>query len=230
MSHTPSRYAVYWTPEPDHPLWNAGWQWLRRDATCVDALPPPRPDTETPRRYGFHATLKPPLTLHPRASLSSFLDAVAALAAHTPRFAMPALTVAWLADFLALRPAPAMDASHPLHQLADRCVRELDPWREMPNGDELQRRLAQHPLDAQQRDHLLRWGYPHVFDRWRFHMTLSDSLPRDATVLRERVAGDSHTHFAAALAAPLHCESLCVFTEPAEGAPFVLTHRFALAA
>src|SRR5438067_3616826 len=145
------RYAVYWAPVREHPLWGAGCAWLGRDAERDDASLPQRHGMSEPRRYGFHATLKAPLELRAGATADGFIDAVAALAARCENFAMPRLAVAWLADFMALRPVEALAADHSLRRLADACVRELEPWR------------APHGKPAL-----------HVFEHWRFHMTLPD--------------------------------------------------------
>jgi len=222
------RYAVYWAPSPAHPLWRAGCQWLGRDAERPGAGFPQRDAVDEPRRYGFHATLKPPMTLRAGAAPEAFFAQVAALAARTPRFDMPRLAVDWLSSFMALRPAEAIDASHPLRRLADACVGELDAWREPPSEQALQRRLASSRLDEAHEALLRRWGYAHVFDCWRFHMTLSNRLPEDAA-LRQRWTQDARQHFSAALAQPLPCDTLCVFVEPSPGAPFVLARRFGLA-
>jgi hypothetical protein len=211
------RHAVYWAPEAQHPLWRAGGDWLGRAHTAE------------PSRYGFHATLKAPMALRAGAEPAAFADAVAALAARTPCFTMPSLEVAWLAGFLALRPVAPLPASHPLQQLADACVRELDPWRAATTELALLQRLARAALDAQQRELLKRWGYPHVFTHWRFHMTLTDDLLPDDLALRRRLEQQAREHFAAALAEPLTCESICLFVEPAPGEPFELTQRFPLA-
>lgn len=214
-----TRYAVYYAPEPDHPLWAAGCDWLGRDPAVSDtASGTPRPHTVEPRRYGFHTTLKPPMAL--RGEAAAFLDAVAALAATWPRFPMPPLEVRTLGRFVALRPSVDVDEAHPLRRLADACVRDLDAWR-LP-----QPRTAEPSLSDTQRALQDRWGYAHVFAHWRFHLTLSDSV-EDGLV--PGLVDDARRHFADALRQPLDCESLCVFTEPADGAPFRLTHRFPLA-
>jgi hypothetical protein len=215
------RYAIYFAPEAVHPLASIGVRWLAGDAA------PATGHVEAPRRYGFHATLKPPMALRPGAEAGAFLDAVDALAAEHRRFEMPPLSVQWLGDFLALRPRSKAVRHEALHALADDCVRRLDPWRAPPGPDELQRRAA--GLDSEQHALLLRWGYPHVLQRWRFHMTLSDPLPPDDRVLRERLMRAAEDHFAAALAAPLRCESLAVFIEPAPGEPLRLIHHSPLA-
>ena len=154
------------------------------DPAADEARHPTRAHVSEPWRYGFHATLKAPLRLAPGCSEAGLRDAVAQLAQRTARFVMPALSVQWLDNFLALQPQAPLAATHPLHRLADACVTELDAWRAEPSPDELQRRLAT-PLSAEQRALLQRHGYPHVLGHWRFHMTLSNSLPPDASVRDE---------------------------------------------
>jgi hypothetical protein len=149
------------------------------------------------------------------------------LAQRTPRFAMPVLSVQWLAEFIALRPVPLLLPTHPLRRLADACVTELDAWRAPPSPEELQRRLAA-PLAASQRELVQRYGYPHVLAHWRFHMTLSDVLPPDAP-LRGALHSAATQHFAAALGQPLTCDALSLFAEPVPGQPFRLLQRYPLA-
>lgn len=219
------RYAVYYAPADDHPLWQAGCRWLGRDPSDALALGSPPPARREPWRYGFHATLKAPLRLCTSLREGQLHAALQALAAATPAFAMPALEVATLADFIALRPAAALDRAHPLWRLADACVRELDAFRAPPTAAELARRLAS-PLEPAAQARLQQWGYPHVLEGWRFHMTLSDSLADEAQ--RAALLAQAREHFAAALAAPLHCDSICLFVESAPGTPLQLQRRYLL--
>ena len=222
-----ARYAVYYTPAPSHALWHAGCDWLQRDPAADEARQPTRAHVSEPWRYGFHATLKPPMRLAPGCSEAGLREAVAQLAQRTARFVMPALSVQWLGDFLALQPLALLPATHPLRRLADACVTELDAWRAEPTPDELQRRLAT-PMSAEQRALLQRHGYPHVLGHWRFHMTLSNSLPPDAA-LRDAMHQAASQHFGAALGQPLACDALSLLVEPAPGQPFRLLHREPLA-
>lgn len=219
------RYAVYYAPPPDHPLWRAGCAWFGRDpSAAADTREPPRPHVREPWRYGFHATLKPPMRLSPGHDESSLHEAIAVLARRTPRLEMPSLSVQWLGDFLALRPTQALPQDHPLQRLADACVERLDPWRAPPTPEELQRR-EQAVLDDEQRALLSRWGYPHVHRHWRLHFTLTDSLPqRDE--LRADLQQQAEQHFGASLAVPLVCDAVCLYLEPAPGAPFMLARRY----
>ncbi|WP_341892563.1 DUF1045 domain-containing protein [Variovorax sp. YR752] len=223
------RDAIYFAPDPRHPLWHAGCAWLGRDARSAAPSPPARPGVQHPWRYGWHATLKAPMRLAPGTSEADWLDDVARLAASHPAFTMPALQVGWLTDFLALQPRDALPPDHPLRRLADDCVLRLDRWRAAPDEAERERQ-RRSARTARQAGQVERLGYAHVLDDWRFHMTLSDSLAG----LDETTAGQLHRqavdHFAEALAEPLQCDALCVFVEPSPGAPFELRHRLALGA
>jgi len=221
-----TRYAIYFSPAPAHPLWQAGCDWLGRDAS-TDEAPPAPPHRRDPWRYGFHATLKAPMRLRDGAAEADVLQAIATLAHGLAPFAMPALQVQPLHDFLALRPTELLAATHPLRQLADACVRELDTLRAPPTATELER-ATRRPLTPRQQAQLDSVGYPHVFDDWRFHMTLSDALPPAQADTMDRLQRQAEAHFAAALAQPLACDALSLFIEPAPGQPFRLQRRIAL--
>ncbi|MDP1902463.1 MAG: DUF1045 domain-containing protein [Rubrivivax sp.] len=219
---TSPRHAVYWTPEPGHPLWAAGCAWLGRDpsAPALHEGGPP-PGRAAPWRYGLHATLKPPMHLAPGRELAGLCTELQRLAEATPRFALQPLGVATLGRFVALRP-PCTPPR--LQALADACVTRLDPWRAPLAPGELERRAA--GLSEERRALLQRWGYPHVLQAWRFHLTLSDSIA-DAAARQSWLAA-ARQHFADALAAPLEMASISLFEEPAPGEPFRLRQRFAL--
>jgi hypothetical protein len=222
------RHAVYFAPRPEHPLWAAGCSWLGRDASRADdQRPPARAHVGEAWRYGFHGTLKAPLQL--AGSHDEWLRAVAALAARTRRFSMPALRVDWLGDFIALMPVQPLGGEHPLEQLADACVLELERFRQKSDPEPVPRRQA-FELSERQRDHLQRYGYPFVLEDWRFHMTLSDGLAELDAQEQSALKAQARDHFGAPMFEPLVCDSLCVFVEPSPGAPFVLSHRFDLAA
>ena len=226
-----SRYALYFAPAATHPLWAAGCAWLGRDpesAADTDGNGAGGPHRADPRRYGFHATLKPPFALRDGVPLSQLLAALARFVDERVHFEMPPLAVAALGDFLALRPVDpgATAPGRPLRELADDCVRLFDALRRPPSPAETARRMA-GGLDARQRANVERWGYPHVFEHWRFHMTLSDSLRDDG--LRAALRTDATRHFAAALAAPLRCDGVALFVEDAPGADLRLLRRFEFA-
>jgi len=220
------RAAVYYAPQPDDPLWRTGCSWLGRDPERGENVPQAAIEdlpalTAAPRRYGFHATLKPPMRIS--GDLAGFEDALAALARRFACFALPPLAVTDVGGFLALTlaaPSPS------LHALADACVMELDGWRLPPDDAELARRRGARLSDRE--DALLaRWGYPYVLDCWQFHMTLTRRLNREEMA---RVKPLAEAHFAASLARERRVEDLSLFVEPAAGADFRLTARRTLRA
>jgi hypothetical protein len=226
------RVALYFAPREDHPLWQAGCDWLGRDSRLQARLTPwSRDVVSAPWRYGFHATLAAPMALRDLALAADFEVALTRLAAGIACFAMPQLEVAALGNFLALRPREPLGDGHALRELADACVHFADTWRAPLGQAELRRRLG-GDLDERQRRQVERHGYAHVFEDWRFHMTLSNSFdpPQQlASAAAQALRQAAQDHFSAALAAALVCEDICLFEEAAPGRALVLTRRVALA-
>ncbi len=226
------RWAVYYAPPVDHPLWAAGCRWLGRDPESGERFPPPpgidperwRRATPRPARYGFHATLQPPLCLHSKATSATLRDSVAAIAAGSAPFTLPDLTISRVDGFLALRPREPCSA---LDALAAACVRDLDPLRAPATEKELERH-QRAGLSEHQESLLTRWGYPFVLDQFQFHMTLTRGLPAaEQATLRPLL----ETYFESALAAPPPTVAdLCLYHQPAAGAEFCLNERFPLGA
>lgn len=218
------RVALYYAPERGDPLRAAGDHWLGRDPESAAPLAQPSLPgiaamTADARRYGFHATLKPPMRL--RSAWGAFLADADALAARTPPFALPPLAVSSLEGFLTLLEATPSAA---LRRLAEACVEALDAHR-APASDEEMARRRRGGLTPRQDEMLRRWGYPYLFESWRFHMTLTRRLsPEEAAICRPAATA----HFAAALALPRAVASLAVFTEREPGAPLLLAERLRL--
>lgn len=221
------RYAVYWTPDEAHPLWRAGCTWLGRDPGAGTVQAPTRDHVDEPWRYGFHATLKAPMRLAPGCSAEDFHHAVAQLAQRLPAFQMPPLHLDWLDRFLALRPVHALDERTPLQQLANACVTHLDSLRAPASPAELARR-GREALDELGLDLLQRWGYPHVLQRWRFHMTLSNRFEDTSSARAQALLREARAWFGEALAQPLDATSVSVFEQPSSDQVFTLTRRCAL--
>src|SRR5271170_1277682 len=90
MSKHP-RYAIYYAPAPSSDLDRFGSRLLGYDAYSGATLPFPEsmtqavPDwfelTQDPRKYGFHATLKAPLSLAPDKTEAELLAACEVFAA-----------------------------------------------------------------------------------------------------------------------------------------------------
>ncbi len=226
-----ARYAVYFAPAESSALWQAACRWLGRDPGSGAQLRQPEVDgwsaeqiaqiTASPRTYGFHATLKPPFHLAEGRTASQLGHALRELASRLSPLPVPQLAVRSLSGFLALQPAGS-DAR--LSALADACVIELDDFRRPPSAQELAQRRAAR-LSPRQDQLLAQFGYPFVLDEFRFHMTLTERLPRaDANRLRPWLS----KYFTAALASPLLCDDLCLYVQERPCEAFLLQQRFAL--
>jgi putative phosphonate metabolism protein len=223
-----SRYAIYFSPGSAAPLYSGGSRWLGRDASTGESLDPQLPGdiereewlrvTESPCRYGFHATLKPPFRLAENTTFAGLQAALRDFADRHESFAVPPLGVAKLGNFLALT---LSEPSAEFAGLAADSVEEFDRFRAPASEQELAKRLA-GTLSSRLREHVLRWGYPYVFDTWKFHMSLTGALPEPSLpplewYLRHR--------FAPVCEQPLLVDSVCIFHEPYPGAVFRLVER-----
>ena len=181
-----ARYGIYWLPDPGAAPWaRRATDWLGWDALAGtrcgphDALPdlplPWAEITAMPRRYGLHATLKPPFHLAPDRDEPTLRHACAVLAKGLTPVALPGLRLTRLGRFLALTLPGATDA---VNALAAACVTRLDDFRAPAGADELARRRAAG-LSPDEDANLVRWGYPYVLDRFRFHVTLTGRLTRE---------------------------------------------------
>jgi putative phosphonate metabolism protein len=226
------RYAIYYAPEPDEPLAAFGRTWLGYDAESGQPMAQPAIDgrvpewlaeiTAEPRRYGFHGTLKPPFVLASDASESGLLAAVTAFAAATPPVDIGLVQLAAIAGFLALVP---VDPPAALADLAASCVREFDRFRAAPSAADLAKRRRASLTPRQ--DALLReWGYPYVFEEFRFHLTLTRRLdPGDVEVVRPLIEGMT----AGICATPVRVGALAIFWQASPEAPFRVMARVPLA-
>jgi putative phosphonate metabolism protein len=223
---TDARVAIYYAPLSDDPLTTLANAWLGRDPSSGALLTQPGVPqiaevTAEPRRYGFHATLKPPMRLAAGRDWHELISAARTMAAAIAPFELPHLSVQDLDGFLALRetgPCPA------LQDLADACVEQLDAFRAPPSPAELERRRRSKMTQAQQAM-LDRWSYPYVFDTWFFHMTLTRRLtPEEKAVFLPA----AEAWLAPALEVSRRVTDLCLFTQSGSDAPFLIAERIPL--
>lgn len=227
------RHAIYFAPPQGSALERFGASWLGWDAEAGAAVPRPPdavlPDAMVaePARYGFHATLKAPFRLADAATVDALDAATEALAQGLAGFELR-LRVATLGGFVALVPdQPPEAASEPaaaaLSALEAAVVRGLDGFRAPLDAAEIARRRPDR-LDARGREHLASWGYPHVLDRFRFHMTLTGQLDAVAIEAAWRTLA---RRMAPLLADPVPVREICRFSEASDGR-FRLLRRFRL--
>ncbi|OUM00881.1 hypothetical protein A8M77_19240 [Variovorax sp. JS1663] len=233
MSKAPMhRYAVYFAPRENSPWWLAGSRWLGRCAARAEPLPQvPVPGlstprlhalTKAPRRYGWHATLKAPFALAPGVDEARLREGLHELCRAFQPFTLPRLKVALLDDFLAL--VPGGDA-HAIETLAGACVMRLHPLAAPLTPDALARRRAAG-LTPEEDTLMLRWGYPFVLQRFRFHLSLTGAL-RDAEPAEVEALKAAARHRFDPLP-PCRFDTLSLFAEPRPGADFRLVEQMEL--
>jgi putative phosphonate metabolism protein len=224
---TPMRYAIYYLPEETSPLWRFGSAIIGYDS--VSGALTDHPDlglnldlallTKEPRTYGFHATLKAPFRLPQGATEAMLLEAAQSFALQQPPFALGHLEVKELGSFIALTARP----NQTLRAFAADCVRAFEPFRAPMTSDERARRLRA-PLTPRQVELMDAWGYPYVFEEFKFHMTLTASiLNQDRTAVRDAIK-DAYRE----VDGTASLTSLCVCIQP-QGERFRLLRRFPLA-
>jgi putative phosphonate metabolism protein len=225
------RYAIYYTPGQDEPLARIAANWLGRDPFGAATRPVEAVGdlsaaevafhTASARRYGFHATLKAPFRLAPNETEASLRAALDAFAQATPPVVVPRLVIGQIDGFFALVPEAPFA---PLNSFAGEVVRSFDPFRAPLTEVEIERR-SPDALKPDEFRNLCQWGYPYVFDTFRFHMTLSGRVgPQESPRLRAAI----DSLFADVLRQPVPVDALTLFVESEPGAPFMVLSHHAL--
>jgi len=210
------RYAIYYAAAPGSDLDRFGAQVLGYDAYSGEDLPFPegimqiasdwRDLTKDPRKYGFHATLKAPMSLSPGKTEAELLAACESFAGKSRPIPIITPVVGSISGFIAVVPAAP---SPELERLAEDCTREFDSFRELLTPEDRARR---NPTDLtpRQREYLDRWGYPYVMEEFRFHMTLTGRL---AAERREPVLTMLRNSFSAVGVKTLAIDRVAVFRQ-----------------
>jgi putative phosphonate metabolism protein len=225
------RYAIYYAPAPGGDLDRFGAQMLGYDAFGGCALPfadgieQTVPDwrelTQDPRKYGFHATLKAPMSLAPDATEAALLAACKTFAG-TPR-TIPVIrpVVDSISGFITVVSA---EPSAELERLAADCTRDFDSFRAPLTPEDRARRNPSR-LTPRQRDYLDRWGYPYVMEDFRFHLTLTGRLN---TERRATIVPILRRRFAALGIATLAIDRIALFRQDSADSRFRIIGHYAL--
>ena len=187
------RFAIYWLPQLNSDLARFGARWLGWDIAHgkdvkqfyisgfdLAAL------TKKPRRYGFHATLKPPFVLAQNQSIERLQMAIDDLAKKLCIFRMPKFKIGILGQILAIIPSWDEDL---IQHSANLCVSEIDRFRHRSEKQDALKYSHKNLSDYQQFI-LKKWGYPYLFDAFSFHLTLSQPLDQPSLCALQMIAFD----------------------------------------
>lgn len=225
----PERFAIYYAPSATSHLWERAAAWLGRDSSDGKLLNGPLAGidrdrllnlTQSANRYGFHATLKAPMALVDGTGEADLRAAITAFASEHAPLDLGKPRLASLDGFLAL----LVDDNEALQDFAAHVVERFDIFRAPMTAKDRAARAGRH-LSARQTELLDAYGYPYVFDEFRFHMTLTDRLV-DAD--RAEIMQAAKTWFNPVLEEPLLLDRLALYHEPDTGKPFVRLADFKL--
>jgi putative phosphonate metabolism protein len=176
------RYALYFVPPADSALYRFGAGFLGYDCYTGERLRHPQDIaliaseweqfTHEPRKYGFHATLKAPFRLLPpftEMDLTAELERFAVIPRTLPAIDPAVRSLARFIAVVAAKPSVALD------RLAADGVMAFDRFRRPLTSHEREQRLGAG-LSERQIENLDRWGYPYVFEDFRFHLTLTGPI------------------------------------------------------
>lgn len=225
------RFAIYYAPATTDLLWDRASIWLGRDPAtgltydgAVAGMERARllNLTQSAGRYGFHATLKPPMALAAGHTEQSLRDAMVEAARELQPVSLGRLRIAELDGFLAL--IPENPDNPQLQDFAASVVEMFEPFRAPLNPRDRAARAARG-LTPRQEELLDGYGYPYVFDQFRFHMTLTDRLS-DAD--RAEVTTAAQTWFGPILGDEVVLDRLSLFHEQESKVPFARIADFGL--
>ncbi len=226
-----ARYAVYFVPARHSSLAAFGasvigydvWTGMSLPVMTLPSLGGIRsPEfADEPARYGFHATLKAPFHLREDADEGDILATAQSFAEDHNAVSIGRLDVRAMSRFIVLAPD---ETRTPLAKLADDCVRLFDGMRAPLTDTDRARRLMA-PLTGRQTRYLEAWGYPYVFEEFRFHMTLTGPLPQEQHV----AALADLALLWKAVAQPVVIDAITIAKQPTRASKFKVLANYALA-
>ena len=221
-----NRYAIYFTPPPGT-FSRLGAAWLGWDIKTGFTVVQPdysgvnvEKITRRPRKYGLHGTIKAPFRLADGQTENGLADALETFCKDRRPVALDGLALSRLGRFLALTPQGDTRA---LRNLADDTVERFDEFR-APLSDEEFARKNSPALTEQQRIYLRYFGYPHVKEYFRFHITLTGPLAPEQSC---SISSLLHDYLEPASLSPFILDSLSLCGEASDGY-FHEIYRFAL--
>ncbi|MEO1323827.1 MAG: DUF1045 domain-containing protein [Pseudomonadota bacterium] len=230
---TSPRYAIYYAPSDETLLWKTGSEWLGRDAYSGNRVErrefPGTKDEDIDRltssasHYGFHATMKAPFVLKEGSTEDQLLKYLKSFSRKQSSFEAK-LSVRPLGQFLALRLVSGVEQMRLLHE---DCVKKFDKFRAPLTMEDIERRRKAN-LSPDQDARMLEWGYPYIFDDFRWHMTLSNRILSDST--RDKVLGQLQDLFKDVVSKPIRIDGVAVYRQVDRNAPFNIIGRAAFPA
>ena len=182
MGKNYKRYAIYYVPSENSELDLFGKCWLGWDPykgvettkSDLSKLPSFKKFSSlvlTPKQYGFHGTIKAPFRLKNEYTYNDLENKVREISKQIHSFYFDQLIIKKLGNFIGLIPTNNLK----INAVSNKFVEELDYLRDELSESEIKKRKP-HKLTSNQKQMLFKWGYPYVFNEFKFHLTLTSKL------------------------------------------------------
>ncbi len=222
------RVAIFYAPGSQTALWEFGGNWLGWDVQHaksvthpdINGLPEPIETlVATPQKYGFHGTLKAPFRLHSDQTIDGLKAAMKVFCDQRQPFTIGKMKVATLGRFVAIIQE---NPSEMFAEFASEIVTHFDEFRAPLSDEDIAKRRNKSKLTARQDELMLKWGYPYIFEEFKFHLTLTGKLSeQNAQIVCDRLSD----HLKPILDAPVEAVDLCLYGEREDGR-FEIIERF----
>jgi len=216
------RYAIYFAPDPESELWLRASSWLGRDAATNLAVERPQSClnrglieelTAKAAGYGFHGTLVAPFSLAPGHTIENLTSELQVFCSKRAPFDV-SLKPTTLGSFIALCPdKPSVELGNLHTELIKAFTRFIAPL----TPADLERRSKGGRLTSRQQSNLQEWGYPYIFEDFRFHMTLTKSVSHED---RDAVLDAVEALFAELVSRPVSVDRVAIFHQASREVPF----------
>ena len=182
MEENYKRYAIYYAPIENCELDVFGKCWLGWDpykgVEITKSYPPKLPNLQkfsrfvlAPKQYGFHGTIKAPFRLKDGYTYNDLENKVGEISKQIHSFHLDKLIIKKLGYFIALIPTNNLK----VNEVSNKFVEGLDYLRDELSENEIKKRNP-IKLTSRQKKMLFKWGYPYVFNEFKFHLTLTSKL------------------------------------------------------
>lgn len=226
------RYTISLALSPSSELWKTGVHWLGMEPFSGEIIDQPvllgiDADrlwelTRSARRLGFHAPVKPFFRLACGVDEEQLCGLLNIFSLKHHSFVLSSLTLRAQENKFFLEPDTYPSS---LLSLAADCIRTFDPYGAAPKPSE-SARLKAAVLSPQEKQNLELWGYPYVFNQYRFRLFLTSRITDAAE--KEVMYSALARIFVTVSASPLKVDALCLFVEAGSGQPMRFIRRFPL--
>lgn len=224
------RYTISLAMPMSSELWRAGAYWLGMEQ--ANGVPQDQPAlqgidayrfnelTRVARRLGFQAAVKPFFRLSQGVTEQDLCELLDDFSSKQLPITLGSLTIRYQEKKFYLEPETYPSS---LISLAAEGIRILDSYGAAPKPSEYAR-LKAAVLSPQEKQNLELWGYPYVFNQYRFRFLLTSRVTD--TVEKEVIYSALVRLFSTIIATPLMINALSLFIENGAGQPMRLIKRF----